>query len=82
MLLLSHPHTHIRDTAHHRPFMRPHGRKGGKFKPRALRDLTKQHLKLTIQVGEHDPVRHWALCLAFGDTWPNAALLLPPKFSV
>ena len=55
VLLLSHPHTHIRDTARYKFYMRPHGKKGGKFKPRALRDLTKQHLKMTIQQGEHDP---------------------------
>ena len=37
--------------------LQPHGRGGGKMKPRALRDLTKQHLSMTIQTGEHDPVR-------------------------
>jgi RNA exonuclease 4 len=32
------------------------GKEGGKMKPRALRELAKQHLNLTIQQGEHDPV--------------------------
>lgn len=36
---------------------KPHGRKGGKFKPRSLKELTKQHLGIQIQSGEHDPVR-------------------------
>ncbi len=63
VLLLSHPHTHIRDTARYKPYMRPHGRKGGKFKPRALRDLTRQHLKKTIQEGEHDPVSNSKLAV-------------------
>lgn len=35
--------------------IQPHGRKGGKFKPRALRDLTLQFLGKKIQDGEHDP---------------------------
>ena len=26
------------------------------MKPRSLKELTKQHLGLTIQTGEHDPV--------------------------
>lgn len=34
-----------------------HG-KHGKVRPRALKDLTKEHLKLEIQAGEHDPVSH------------------------
>lgn len=53
VLLLSHPRTMIRDTATYRPYMRT--AKFGKFKPRALRDLTKQFLDYTIQTGEHDP---------------------------
>ena len=28
----------------------------GKFRPRALRDLSKEQLEQTIQTGEHDPV--------------------------
>jgi RNA exonuclease 4 len=55
VLMLSHPRTHIRDTACYRPYMRVHGLHG-KLRPRALRDLTKQHLGLVIQAGEHDPV--------------------------
>jgi len=54
VLMLSHPRTHIRDTACYRPYMRVHGLHG-KLRPRALRDLTKQHLGLVIQAGEHDP---------------------------
>jgi RNA exonuclease 4 len=55
VLMLSHSRSRIRDTATYRPYMRPHPKKKGKFRPRALRDLTKQHLGLTIQTGEHDP---------------------------
>ena len=54
VLLLSHPRAMIRDTATYRPYMRAVG-KSTKYRPRALKDLTKQHLKLTIQEGEHDP---------------------------
>ena len=35
--------------------VQPHGQ--GKMRPRSLRELTKQYLGLTIQDGEHDPVR-------------------------
>ena len=35
--------------------MRPKGKNGGKMKPRALRDLAKEYLGLSIQQGEHDP---------------------------
>eukprot|EP01039_Chlorochromonas_danica_P007774 gene7774-8585_t len=52
-LLLSHPKAMIRDTARYRPYMRQHG---SKFRPRALRELTKQYLNKTIQQGEHDSV--------------------------
>lgn len=55
VLMLSHPHTRMRDTATYRPYMRPHPRKKGHFKPRALKDICKQHLGTTIQSGEHDP---------------------------
>ena len=41
VLLLSHPRNMIRDTATHRPFMRHHH---GKFRPRKLKDLAKEHL--------------------------------------
>lgn len=54
VLMLSHSKTMIRDTARFRPYMRPHGKKGGKFRPRALRDLAKQHFGMIIQAGEHD----------------------------
>ena len=55
VLLLSHRRSMIRDTATYHPYMRPHGKKDGKFRPRALRELTKQFLKYSIQEGEHDP---------------------------
>ena len=55
VLMLGHPRKMIRDTATYRFFMRPKGRDGGKFRPRALRDLVKQHFNMTIQTGEHDP---------------------------
>ena len=35
--------------------LKPHG-KHGKWRPRSLKDLTKQHLNLEIQSGEHNPV--------------------------
>ena len=38
-----------------RQCVQPHGR-NGKFRPRALRDLSKQYLQMVIQTGEHDPV--------------------------
>ena len=34
----------------------PKGRNGGKFRPRALRDLSAQIFGIKIQSGEHDPV--------------------------
>lgn len=43
-------------------FTQPHGRKGGKFKPRSLKELSKQFLGLTIQSGEHDPVIYNVNC--------------------
>jgi DNA polymerase III epsilon subunit-like protein len=52
VLMLSHPRHSIRDTAKYRPFMRY---VAGKFKPRKLRDLAKEHLNLIIQTGEHTP---------------------------
>jgi RNA exonuclease 4 len=55
VLMLKHPRHSIRDTATFKPYMRPHGRKGGKFKPRSLKDLTRQFLGYAIQTGEHDP---------------------------
>ena len=55
-LLLNHPKHNIRDTAKYRPFQRASGRNGGKWRPRKLKDLVKEHLDRTIQVaGEsHD----------------------------
>lgn len=64
VLMLKHPRRMIRDTATYKPYMRPHGRKGGKFKPRALKDLVRQHFKQTIQTGEHDPAED-ARCALF-----------------
>lgn len=55
VLMLSHARTQIRDTATYHPYMRPHPSKPGKFKPRSLKDLTQQHLGMSIQKGEHDP---------------------------
>lgn len=52
VLMLSHPRKQIRDTATYRPFMRyVHG----KFKPKKLKDLAREHLGMTIQGGEHTP---------------------------
>lgn len=55
-LLLNHPKENMRDTAKYRPFQRASGRNGGKWRPRKLRDLVKEHLGISIQVdGEsHD----------------------------
>jgi RNA exonuclease 4 len=56
VLMLGHPHTHIRDTASYRPLMKC--RKVGdkeKFRPNALRNLAKERLGIIIQDGEHDP---------------------------
>lgn len=55
-LLLQHPKHDIRDTAKYRPFQRASGPNGGKWRPRKLRDLVKEHVGMTIQVkGEsHD----------------------------
>lgn len=55
VLMLSHSRNHIRDTSTYQPYMRPHPKKRGKFKPRSLKDLTRQHLGISIQKGEHDP---------------------------
>lgn len=54
VLMLKHSKSMIRDTATYQPYMRPHPKKRGKFKPRALRDLSKQFLNKIIQTGEHD----------------------------
>jgi RNA exonuclease 4 len=52
VLMLSHPRQAIRDTATYRPFMRfAHG----KFKPRKLKDLAREHIRMDIQGGEHTP---------------------------
>jgi RNA exonuclease 4 len=52
VLMLSHPSMSIRDTATYRPLMRyAHG----KFRPRKLKDLAKEYLKIDIQGGEHTP---------------------------
>ena len=34
------------------------GKNGGKFRPRALKELMQQHFGTQIQAGEHDPVRY------------------------
>jgi len=53
VLSLSHPRHFTRDTARYRPYMRKHA--NDKFRPRALRELAKDFLGVTIQTGEHDP---------------------------
>jgi RNA exonuclease 4 len=45
-LMMDHPKHMIRDTARYPPFMRKGGRNGGKLKPRKLRDLVKEILKV------------------------------------
>ncbi len=52
---LSHPESHIRDSAHYPAFMRR--LISGKLKPRALRLIVAEELNLTIQTGEHDSVQ-------------------------
>jgi RNA exonuclease 4 len=52
---LSHPESHIRDSAHYPDFMRR--LISGKLKPRALRLIVAEELNLTIQTGEHDSVQ-------------------------
>lgn len=49
-LFLTHPKHEIRDTATYKPFMKPRGTNGGKFRPRKLKDLAKEYLSLNIQV--------------------------------
>jgi len=45
-LMMDHPKHMVRDTARYAPFMRKGGRNGGKLKPRKLRDLVKEILKV------------------------------------
>lgn len=52
---LSHPESHIRDSAHYPDFMRR--LVSGKLKPRALRLIVAEELNITIQTGEHDSVQ-------------------------
>jgi len=54
-LNISHPHTHIRDSAKYPPFMRR--LISGKLKPRALRHIVEEELNLSIQTGEHDSIQ-------------------------
>ncbi len=64
-LLLQHPVSQLRDTARYRPYMRPHGRDGGKLRPRRLKDLAEEVLGMEIQAGKHDSVRcffFWGGC--------------------
>ena len=53
VLMLSHPRSHIRDTAYYRPLMRKVDH--FKYRSRALKELSKQFLGTAIQAGEHDP---------------------------
>jgi len=55
VLMLSHPRSHIRDTAHYHPLMRKVGHDTAKYRSRALKELSKQYLGISIQDGEHDP---------------------------
>lgn len=55
VLMLSHPRSLIRDTAHYHPLMRKVGHETVKYRSRALKELSKQYLGVTIQDGEHDP---------------------------
>lgn len=54
VLMLQHPVAMIRDTARYRAYMRPHGRDGGKLRPRRLKDLAQEMLGMEIQEGKHD----------------------------
>ena len=70
VLLLSHPRSKIRDTSFYRPYMRVSPPicsllfltdfqmrgKFGKFRPRSLKELSKEFLGKEIQTGEHDSV--------------------------
>jgi DNA polymerase III epsilon subunit-like protein len=61
-LLLKHPHSMIRDTATYKPFCwKSHG---GKLKPKKLSLLCKEHLKIDIQDGTHDPAEDARAALA------------------
>lgn len=64
-LLLQHPVSLLRDTARYRPYMRPHGRGGGKLRPRRLKDLALEVLGMEIQEGKHDSVRCACVSLRF-----------------
>lgn len=68
-LELEHPENDIRDTSQYVPLRRvlPSGR----TKPQALKVLAEQHLQISIQVGEHDPVED-----------ARAALSLYQKYSL
>lgn len=64
-LLLQHPVAHVRDTARYRPYMRPHGRDGGRLRPRRLKELAEEVLGMEIQEGRHDSVG-WAVFVVGG----------------
>jgi RNA exonuclease 4 len=67
VLLLSHPRALIRDTAHYHPYMKE--KRNGKFRSRALKDLSYEFLGKVIQQGEHDSVSYripsWVYSLYF-----------------
>jgi len=69
-LMLSHPMTHIRDTAYHKPLC-PH-------RPRALKKLCEEHLEVKIQDGQHDSVQDARSVLAlykkFRNDWEKRIL--------
>ena len=54
-LSLSHPESHVRDSAKYPPFMKR--LISGKVKPRALRHVVAEELDMVIQTGEHDSVQ-------------------------
>ena len=54
-LNISHPDTHIRDSARYPQFMRR--LISGKLKPKALRLIVEEELNMTIQTGEHDSIQ-------------------------
>jgi len=57
-LMMDHPKHMVRDTAKYPPFMRKGGRGGGKLKPRKLRDLVTEILKVEgFQKSIHDSTK-------------------------
>lgn len=78
-LLLQHPVAHVRDTARYRPYMRPHGRDGGRLRPRRLKELAQEVLGMEIQEGRHDSVGD--LVLAIGCLWTERRIRHQPSMT-